>query len=300
MCIRNMFVLIIAVLFYSSVIGQTVKESKKEIPVRYEEITAGKFKQAVEKSQGTCIIPFGILEKHGPHLPLGTDMINVREWVLRAVEDEYTIVFPQYYFGQIFEARQQPGTIAYSREIIMKLLQETCDELSRNGFKKIIIVNGHGGNNSFLKYFGQVQLDQKRDYVVYVFAPQDDAELTAKLKELRQSDFDGHAGEVETSAMMAHRPDLVDLESADDQTGTDQDRQSQLQYTYTGIWWYAKFPNHYAGEGQYGNAKIGELVLNSKAMQLLQMIRSVKDDDVSLKLQNQFYQEAENPLNTKQ
>src|SRR5438132_7990239 len=46
--------------------------------VKWEELTAGDFQQAIRKAQETCVLPFGIIEKHGPHLPLGTDLINVR------------------------------------------------------------------------------------------------------------------------------------------------------------------------------------------------------------------------------
>src|SRR5256886_2838535 len=64
--------------------------------------------------------PFGILEKHGPHLPLGTDLLDVRYAALHAAEQEYTVVFPEYYFGQIFEARHEPGTVAYSAHLDRK------------------------------------------------------------------------------------------------------------------------------------------------------------------------------------
>src|SRR6478736_1906534 len=81
------------------------------LPARWEELTAPDFVKALEQAKGTCILPFGILEKHGPAGPLGTDLINVRHGTLMAVKEEYAIVFPEYYFGQIFEARHQPGTI---------------------------------------------------------------------------------------------------------------------------------------------------------------------------------------------
>ncbi len=66
-----------------------------------------------------------------------------------------------YYFGQIDEARHQPGTVAYSRHIQLDLLQETTDEMGRNGCRKILIVNGHGGNLSLLPYFAQTELQQR-------------------------------------------------------------------------------------------------------------------------------------------
>src|SRR5713226_2681583 len=74
------------------------------LSVRWEELTGGDFVKAIEKAQGTCVLPFGILEKHGPHLPLGTDLFNVRYASVHGAEQEYAIVFPEYYFGQIFEA----------------------------------------------------------------------------------------------------------------------------------------------------------------------------------------------------
>src|ERR1700692_591836 len=130
----------------------------QSLSVKWEELTAGDFVQAIAKAQGTCLLPFGILEKHGPHLPLGNDLINVRYAALHGAEQEYAVVFPAYYFGQIFEAKHEPGTIAYSAKLQMEWLQETTDEMARNGCKKIVIANGHGGNNNLLPFFAQAQL----------------------------------------------------------------------------------------------------------------------------------------------
>ena len=98
----------------------------QSLSVKWEELTAGDFVQAIEKAHGTCLLPFGILEKHGPHLPLGTDLINVRYAALHGAEQEYAVVYPEYYFGQIFEAKHEPGTVAYSASLQLELLQETA------------------------------------------------------------------------------------------------------------------------------------------------------------------------------
>src|SRR3982074_3758624 len=103
-----------------------------KLSVHWEELTGPDFVEAIQRSQGTCLLPFGILEKHGPHMPLGTDLLNVRYAALHAAEQEYTVVFPEYYFGQIAEARHEPGTIAYSRDMQLALLQETTNAMSRN------------------------------------------------------------------------------------------------------------------------------------------------------------------------
>src|SRR5437667_9668470 len=129
------------------------------------------------------------MEKHGAHLPLGNDLLNVRYVALNAAQQEYAIVFPEYYFGQILEAKHQPGTVAYSRGLQLQLLQETTDEMARNGCKKIIIVNGHGGNNRLLPYFAPSQLESPHDYVVYVPSIAPSAPREPQLKSDRSTDM---------------------------------------------------------------------------------------------------------------
>ncbi|HZD32526.1 MAG TPA: creatininase family protein, partial [Candidatus Angelobacter sp.] len=107
--------------------------SQSKLSPKWEELTAADFIQAVHQSQGVCVLPIGIIEKHGPHLPLGTDLLDVRFAVMNAVQQEYAVVFPEYYFGQIFEAQQEPGTVAYSLSTQLTLLQETVKEMARNG-----------------------------------------------------------------------------------------------------------------------------------------------------------------------
>ncbi len=92
------------------------------LPVKWEELTSADFAKGLEKSGGVCLLPFGIIEKHGPQLPLGADLINVRYASEHAAAQAYAIVFPAYYFGQIFEARHQPGTVAYSPSMQLQLL----------------------------------------------------------------------------------------------------------------------------------------------------------------------------------
>ena len=272
-------------------------QSQSSLSPKWEELTAPDFVQAIHQSQGVCVLPFGIIEKHGPHLPLGTDLLDVRFAVANAVKQEYAVVFPEYYFGQIFEARQQPGTLAYSLSTQLTLLQETVSEMARNGCKKIVIVNGHGGNESLLPLFGQSQLASQRDYVVYVFGlPNENVRGRPALK----TQFDMHGGEVETSNMLIARPDLVHQDRANQQSGADQKRQNLPESVYTGIWWYARFPNHYAGDASAANKQLGEFDQKEWSKQIAAALKAIKADDVSLKLQNQFFEDAKHPLDTRQ
>ena len=198
------------------------------------------------------------------------------------------------------EAKHQHGTIAYSPKLIWDILQETCDKISRNGIKKIILVNGHGGNNNFLLFFGMTQLEKQRDYCVVLFRPEEDPAVAEKVKKLKESKSGGHAGETETSTMQISRPDFVHKDRAKDQSGEDQARLKHIPANFTGIFWYAQFPNHYAGDGSYAKPELGELLINSQADQLADLIKILKKDDTILNLQNRFYNESINPLKTKQ
>jgi creatinine amidohydrolase len=277
-------------------LGQTAFAQTTLSP-KWEELTAPDFVQAIRQSQGVCVLPFGIIEKHGPHLPLGTDLFDVRFAVSNAVKQEYAVIFPEYYFGQIFEARQQPGTIAYSLSTQLTLLQETVTEMARNGCKKIVIVNGHGGNGSLLPLFAQSQLASPRDYVVYVFGLPN---MNVPGRPALKTPFDMHGGEIETSKMLIARPDLVHQDRAGQQSGADLHRESLPDSVYTGIWWYARFPNHYAGDASAANKELGAFDQTEWSRQIAEAIKAIKADDVSLKLQNQFFEDTLHPVATKQ
>jgi creatinine amidohydrolase len=289
--VRTTAVIVLAIL---GCVGPASAQPK--LSTHWEELTADDFRAGIRRSQGTCLLPFGILEKHGPHLPLGTDLLNVRHATLNAAEQEYAIVFPEYYFGQIFEAEQQPGTVAYSASLQLQLLQETVDEMARNGCKKVLIVNGHGGNEHLLPYFAQAQLAKRRDSVVYVLGL---VESPAGGPPHKSAVTNWHAGESETSQTMVSHPDLVHLDRAAAESGADLHRLSLPDNVYTAIWWYARFPNHYSGEGALASKALGEYDMNAWVAAIVTAIRSVKADDVSLKLQNEYFEKAQHPLDTK-
>jgi creatinine amidohydrolase len=268
----------------------TVATAAEDLPSRWDELTASDWPKAMERSAATCVLPIGILEKHGPHAPLGSDLIHVREWAARATKKEYAVVFPDYFYGQIYEARHQPGTFALPPRVVWDMLESTCDEIGRNGFKKIVIVNGHGGNPNLLRYFAQTQLARRRDYVVYFFDPAPDPAVQELAGKLRTSDPAGdmHAGETETSTLLYLRPDLVQMDRATMESGANQKRLA-LPNLYTAIWWYAGFPNHYAGEGQKATSELGRVLTEGRIEALTRALRAVKADQSAPALQKEFF-----------
>ena len=286
--------ILLPALFFSAVL-MAQQANPANLPFKMEDLTSPKFAKAVDLAVGVCVIPLGIIEKHGPHLPLGTDLYEAREIAFHAAEKEYAVVFPPYFVGQIFEASHQPGAMAYSNELMWKMLDETCKELSRNGLKKIILLNGHGGNGSFLQYFCQSQLSKQQDYIVVLFRPGNDPVNGAEIKSLKKAKLDGHAGEEETSMMYYINPAFVDQDALKNESGLDQNRLSKLPYGYTGIWWYAKYPNHFASDVNTPNKRLGELLITSDAGQLAELIKFLKKDNTIEQLQEEFFKKAENP-----
>jgi creatinine amidohydrolase len=283
--IRSILKIVVAIAFLTPHSGYT-----QVLHSRWDELTTSEWSKALQKSDSTCILPIGILEKHGPHAPIGSDLIHVREWAARATKQEYAVVFPDYFYGQINEARHQYGTFALPERIVWELLEATCDEIGRNGFKKILIINGHGGNPELIKYFIQTRLEKERNYAVYFFEPNADSAYRRQLSALHKSDpaDDQHAGERETSTLLYLRPDLVHMDSATNESGANQKR-LDIPNVYTAIWWYADFPNHYAGEGAKATAELGKLITEHTLGQLITALKAVKADNKTLALQKEFF-----------
>ncbi|MBX9601657.1 MAG: creatininase family protein [Bryobacteraceae bacterium] len=263
------------------------------LPVRWDELVASDWKKAIELSKGTCILPIGILEKHGPHLPIGADLIGAQHRAKEAARQEYAVVFPEYYWGQIYEAKYAEGTVALPPHLISELLQATLDEIARNGFKKILIYSTHGGNPHWLRFWVQTQLEKRRDYVVYLFDPAPDPEYlkTFQSQSFRKTPLAGdeHAGEQETSRIMAIRPDIVKLERAPREDSSDQKRLAHLPDIWTATSWYARFPNHYAGVGAAASAEEGRFSNAHVTRLLVEAIRNVKADETTAKIQKENY-----------
>ena len=225
--------------------------------------------------------------------------MNVRFATFEATRQEYAVVFPEYYFGQIFEAKHQPGTIAYSTHLKLEMLNETTAEMARNGCTKIALVSGRGGNTNLMQYFAQTQLETPHDWVLYTISNVNQG-VNASVPGPSKPGVDGHAGEAEISNIMSVRPDLVHVERAGEQSGADLKRQDLPQGVYTGIWWYASFPNHYQGDAAGANVARGRAAMTARANGIAAAIRAIRADQASPRLQKEFFEAAKHPLETKQ
>ena len=254
----------------------------------WESLTATQFEQAVTDCQGVCILPIGVIEKHGNHLPLGTDMYASREIAIVATSKEKAIVFPYYFMGQIAEARHCPGTICISHKLIMENLRETCDEIARNGLKKILLLNGHGGNNHFLPFFAQEQPRLDRDYSVYVrnAGILSEEQRKALAQEFGEDKWGAHAGFAETAMIMHIFSALVHLEAQPLEEGESLDRLPVITEhdMFTGFNWYADYPYHFAGDFSKATPEFGKRIFDTAVANTAGAIKAVKDDNISVGL----------------
>ena len=265
----------------------------------WEELTSGDIKSSIDKCGELCVVPIGVLEKHGDHLPLGTDMFIVNEVAKAAATESPAVIFPYYFFGQISEARHVPGTIAPSHKLIMDALLEMCDEIHRNGFKKILIVSGHGGNWHFLPFFAQMFPGLNRPYAVYTLFIHDltKDELSEIQSKTGMDDMGGHAGFYETALIKFLRPNLVHPERVKVEESKSLERLCDVTDAgvYTGYNWYANYPHHFAGDPTHATTENGKIIFDIVKRKIVNIINAVKADNVSLPLIEEYNSKTDKP-----
>jgi creatinine amidohydrolase len=259
--------------------------------MQWEQLTASEFARAARET-GVCVIALGVIEKHSEHLPLGTDYLAGHRVACLAAEQEPAVVFPPFYFGQIYEARCFPGTVTIKPVLLVELIQSVLDEIGRNGFNKIILYNAHGGNDNLLPFLAQCSLWEEKPYSLYIPMRRLTPEGEKEWQVLREAPFGGHACEEETSMVLGTYPHLVKLDRVPEQPAMPLNRLERLPPTFTGIWWYADYPDHYAGDARRATEEKGQVLVRLMADCLAQYITAVKADQAVPALNEEFFRRA--------
>ena len=245
--------------------------------MQWELLTAPKLAQAREKVQGVAILPLGSLEKHGEHLPTGTDTLAVHKKAVEAAKLEPAVVLPPLFYTYVIEAKNTIGAISLETELLLQVVENICDEVARNGFKKIILYSGHGGNRFWLPLLMQHFGDKGKDYAAYMLRLGADE----RIKALRESKVpEAHAGELETSVALFLYPESCDMEALPKEPG--EPKKVPKLAAYTPVAWYSKYPDHYAGDARPATAEKGKKAFGYQVERLAQAIKEIKKDSLTL------------------
>ena len=163
-----------------------------------------------------AILPIGAIEQHGPHLPVSVDRDLVDAVALRVMDhiepDQNVLILPTMAIGKSNEHNGHAGTLSYSAETLMRMLTDVARSLHQSGIKRLVFLNGHGGNSALLDVVAR-DLHVAFDMHVAACSWFQFADYSAIYK-ADEIQFDLHGGDIETSAMLSVAPHLVDMRLA--------------------------------------------------------------------------------------
>jgi creatinine amidohydrolase len=184
--------------------------------MRFEELTSPEA-AALDREGTVFILPLGSVEQHGNHMPLGTDTLLTHAVSLAAAgrSPGKTAVLPPPWYGFSAHHMRFPGSITLKAETLMAVAEDVVGSLVAHGFRRILIVNGHGGNGGVIdvlastlghKHYGKARIAALTYFQLA-------REGIAALR-LSEAGGMGHACEFETAMIQHIRPDLVRMELA--------------------------------------------------------------------------------------
>ena len=223
----------------------------------------------IKSKKRRVIIPLGSIEQHGPHLPVTTDIL-IAEYIANQISKKIpAYVMPGIPYGVSYE-HESFFNISISSDLLSELLTQVCISLAENGFRSIIILNGHHGNMGVVQYVPQKVASKNPKLNVF----------SINYWNLIEREFD-HAGFVETSLMLSINPKLVQMNKAkrgySDKKrlhatySTFLNNPSSFKITKNGVW----------GDPTKANSSDGRKIMSTA---IKNIIRSIKElDELSTK-----------------
>jgi creatinine amidohydrolase len=185
--------------------------------VLWQELRRSEIQRAVE-ADAIVIIPVGSTEQHGNHLPLNTDTnccFSIAQRAAQAIDEFPILVLPPIWTGYSPHHMAYPGTITLKYHTLVELITQVAASVHAHGFKKILLLNGHGGNSAIVAVT-RAKLADEEGISAMSYTYWDMPSVPEEMEAVSQSDkgFIGHAAEIETSLQLYLQPELVDKDAA--------------------------------------------------------------------------------------
>ena len=261
-----------------------------QLPSRYwADLTSRHFSQLAASpaiDQAVAVLPVAAIEQHGPHLPVSVDttLVNgVVEASLAHLPADLPVLFlPTQQVGKSNEHIRFPGTLTLSAQTTIAVWMELGACVARAGFKKLVLLNSHGGQVSVMDIVAR-DLRTAHDLIVYstnwYSLPLGDSVLGMFPPEEHR--FGIHAGDIETSMMLALRPQYVDMAQARDFKSSSQDRAAKYPILGNGSsaklgWQMQDYnPMGAAGNASAATAAKGQALLDATGLQLALLLQEI-------------------------
>ncbi len=254
----------------------------------YEEFTWPEIREAVAQNR-VAVLPVGTIEQHGPHLPLVTDVLTATEMSRRAVMQipGEAVLMPSVFYAFNEHHLDFPGTIAVRGETFINYVTDIGRSLAHHGFRKILLVNGHGSNVPFLDIAARNITNESP--AICAMAPWWSLVPKTLFKELRESEFPGgmaHGCELETSVLLYLRGDLVQMDKAARDIPVERSEFFYWDLQSPSPIFFQEFFSRYSRTGTLGDptkasAQKGELFVAAVVETMVRLIRELRSKEIA-------------------
>jgi len=217
-----------------------------------------------------ALLPTGIVEAHGPHLPLGTDALMATYIAEEVARRTNVLLLPTVWYGNTYILDKFPGTISISNETLYRLYLDIFREVARNGIRYLVVVNGHGGNVDALSMAAK---DAARETKLTVILVNWWIDLAKETRRRVLETPEGHAAEDETSEVWVAYPHLVKAIPRDGSA----DEWVEVRFRVYGRDVYAmEYTKAVQGYPSKASQEKGRAILEAAINELTQLIEDLK------------------------
>jgi creatinine amidohydrolase len=188
-------------------------------PQRYfPYLTWSEIEQMPNKKNVVIIQPIGAIEQHGPHLPIAVDSaisLGVLGKALSQLDDDIPVyALPCLYYGKSNEHSGFPGTITLSAQTLLAVITEMALSIYRSGFRKLILMNSHGGQPQIMEIAARDIHQEYPDFLVFPLFTWRVPHIVGEMLTPQEQEYGSHAGDAETSIMLSLLPQQVQMDKA--------------------------------------------------------------------------------------